>query len=98
MALNKDFILRKLVENKEQIISYGVKKIGLFGSYSKGKQTKNSDLDFLVTFDENTFDNFMDLKFFLEDIFKRKVDLVIEESIKPSLKHIRKEAVYDKGF
>ena|SRR3989344_2145022 len=98
MALNKDFILRKLVENKEQIISYGVKKIGLFGSYSKGKQTKNSDLDFLVTFDENTFDNFMDLKFFLEDIFKRKVDLVIEENIKPALKHIKKEAVYAKGF
>ncbi len=98
MALNKVSILKKLVENKEQILSYGVKKIGLFGSYSKGKQTKNSDLDFLVTFDENTFDNFMDLKFFLEDIFDRKVDLVIEENIKPSLKHIRKEAVYAKGF
>ncbi len=47
-----------------------------------------SDIDILVEFekDKKTFDNYMDLKFFLEDLFKCKVDLVIAEAIKPDLK------------
>jgi len=50
-----------------------------------------------VEFDETktTFDNYMDLKFYLEDLFKREVDLVIESSIKPRLKdNIMREVVY----
>ena len=81
-------ILTKIAENKSTITKYGVKKIGLFGSYLRNEQKPNSDIDILVEFENGkiTFDNYMDLKFFLEDLFKCKVDLVLQESIKPDLK------------
>lgn len=81
-------ILGKIKENIDKIKEFGVKKIGLFGSYVKGEQKTRSDIDILVEFERGmkTFDNYMDLKFFLEDLFKCNVDLVIVDAIKPDLK------------
>ena len=75
-------------ENQEEIEKYGVKRIGLFGSFIANKQKSNSDIDILVEFKKGkkTFDNYMDLKFFLEGLFKRDVDLVVKESLKVNLK------------
>ena len=76
---------------------FGVKRIGIFGSFVRGEEKAGSDIDVLVEFDETktTFDYYMDLKFYLEDLFKREVDLVIESSIKPRLKdNIMREVVY----
>lgn len=78
-----------LLEHKEEITEkYKVKKIGLFGSYVRGEQKEESDVDVLVEFEEGykTFDNYMDLKFFLESLFSASVDLLIESAIKPRLK------------
>ncbi len=61
---------------------FSVRKIGVFGSYVKDSANSNSDIDILVEFEEKTFDNYMDLKFFLEDLFGKKVDLVISDTIK----------------
>lgn len=81
-------ILTNLEENIGTIKKYGIKKIGIFGSYIRSEQKPTSDIDILVEFEKGktTFDNYMDLKFFLEDLFKCKVDLVMKESIKPDLK------------
>jgi predicted nucleotidyltransferase len=81
-------ILTKLEQNKTIIKKYGVKRIGLFGSYLRNEQKSTSDIDILVEFEKGkiTFDNYMDLKFYLEDLFKSKVDLVMQEKIKPDLK------------
>ena len=86
--MESNTILEFLDKNTGQIKKYGVKQIGLFGSFATGRNTNNSDIDILVEFEagEKTFDNYMDLKFFLEDKLKRKVDLVIEKNIKPELK------------
>ncbi|KPC98075.1 Nucleotidyltransferase domain protein [Geobacillus sp. BCO2] len=67
---------------------YGVKRIGLFGSYSRGEQRESSDIDVLVEFMDNavTFDHYMELKLSLEDHFQKPVDLVIVDDIKPGLK------------
>ncbi len=95
--LTKKIILSKLQKNMHAIKGYGVKKIGLFGSYARESQTRKSDIDILIEFVEGkkTFDNYMDLKFFLEDIFKCKVDLVIIGTIKPDLKqHIMEDVLY----
>ena len=75
-------ILKKLKENREKIRKFGVKRIGLFGSYIRNEQKKESDIDVLVEFEKGkkTFDNYMDLKFFLEDLFQCKVDLVIVDA------------------
>jgi len=80
--------MKKIEANLEKIKRYGVKRVGLFGSYTRNEQKAESDIDILVEFKkgEKTFDNYMDLKFFLEDLFKRKVDLVVVEAIKPDLK------------
>ena len=85
---NYKTILTKLAENKATIKKYGIKRIGLFGSYLRNEQKPTSDIDILVEFEKGkiTFDNYMDLKFFLEDLFKCKVDLVMQEAIKPDLK------------
>lgn len=67
---------------------YGVKRIGLFGSYSREEQKDSSDIDVIVEFSDShlSFDNYMDLKFHLEDTFQKPVDLVIINDIKPALK------------
>ena len=90
-----------LEDNKNKIGQYGVKRIGLFGSYCKNEQRKESDIDILVEFKKGkkTFDNYMDLKFFLEDIFDCTVDLVVKEAIKIDLKFsIMRSVKYASGI
>lgn len=91
-------IVQTLEEHKEEIRRYEVKQIGLFGSVLKGTEKKGSDLDFLVSFRTATFDNYMELKFFLERLFHRKVDLVMESSLKPALSYVKEEALYVQGL
>ena len=73
--LTSEKILQKIEENKEKMRKFGVKRIGLFGSYIKGEQKQKSDIDILVEFKKGmkTFDNYMELKFFLEDSVFPKV-------------------------
>jgi predicted nucleotidyltransferase len=86
--LTSEKILKKINESQENIRKCGVNRIGLFGSYLRNEQKIESDIDILVEFEggRKTFDNYMNLKFFLEDLFKRKVDLVITEAIKHDLR------------
>lgn len=92
---NKLEIIRFLRTHKHKLGTLGVKKIGLFGSFAQNRQTQSSDIDFLVEMHKKSFDNYMDLKFFLESSFKRKVDLVLKSSIKPALKkYILNHTVY----
>ena len=99
--LTSDKILEIINENQQDVKKFGVKSIGLFGSYVKNKQKKESDIDFLVEFKKGkkTFDNYMDLKFYLEDLFDCNVDLVIKESLKVDLKpNILKSVKYATGL
>jgi len=97
--VTKKEILEKIQENKEQIRKFGVRKIGLFGSYIRDEQKEKSDIDILVEFEKEkvTFDNYMHLRFLLEDLFGRQVDLVILDDLKSQLKpYILKEVEYAK--
>ena len=76
---------------------FGVAKIGIFGSFARGEERPDSDVDILVTFQKGkkTFDNFMGTKFYLEDLFKRKVDLVTDAALKPLIRDpILQDVVY----
>jgi hypothetical protein len=95
--LNSEAILKLLEENKLALRKFKVKEIGLFGSFLKGRGGEKSDIDFLVSFEETSFDNYMNLKFFLEGVFGRKIDLVLKNALKPALKEVKKEAVYAKA-
>lgn len=88
-----------LLRQHESILEerFGVKRIGIFGSFVRGEERPESDVDVLVVFqkDEETFDHYMDCKFYLEDLFDRHVDLVIEDTIKLRLKGpIMSEVIY----
>ena len=75
---------------------YGVQRLGLFGSYARGRQRKKSDIDILVTFgrDIDLFD-FLDLREYLESKLNTKVDLVMETALKPTIgKQILAEVEY----
>ena len=94
-------ILQTLTGHRDAIRGYGARRLGLFGSQARGEATGKSDLDFLVEFEPGakTFDNYMDLKAFLEDLFDRPVDLVVSDVIKPRLRDaILRETVYAPGF
>jgi len=74
---------------------FKVKKIGIFGSYGRGEESKKSDVDILVEFCEPIGWEFIDLKEFLEEILSREVDLVTVRALKPRLRgRILKEVVY----
>ena len=92
-------IFDEIEKNRDTLRQYGVRKLGLFGSFARGETQETSDLDFVVVFEKKTFDAYMDTKEFLEDLFDRQVDLVISDAIKPRLrKAIQKEAVYVPGL
>lgn len=75
---------------------YGVRRIGIFGSYLTNRQHRKSDIDILVEFkkDIDLFD-FLDVKSFLENILKKRVDIVMKPALKPYIgKRILKEVRY----
>ena len=84
--LNRNIIISRLVSNTKTIRNLGVDKVGLFGSYLIDKQNSQSDIDILVEFQkgENKFDNFMNLCFLLDELFKgKKVEVVTTNSLSP---------------
>src|SRR4030042_1929415 len=92
-------VKNRLFDKKAEIRKrYHVKKIGVFGSIVRNKQTKKSDIDILVEFEKGhkDFFNYMRLKYYLEELLDRKVDLVIKEAVKAQLRErILNEVVYD---
>ena len=94
--MNKEEILKILAENNSTISNLGVKSLGLFGSVSRGERSTNSDADFIVSFHGPvTFDRFMDVKIFLEDLLGMEIDLVIAESMHPEIKaNISEDIIY----
>jgi predicted nucleotidyltransferase len=94
----KNKIHQILQEHKNYLVEkFGVSEIALFGSYARVEENNESDVDILVDFKEGckTFDNYMDLKFYLEELLGKRVDLVIKSAIKPRLKtFIFEEAIY----
>lgn len=93
----KEKALSLIAEYQDRIKALGVKKLGLFGSFVREEQGVESDVDLLVEFEpgKKTFDNFIQLSFFLEDLFKRRVELVTSESLSPYIgPHIMNEVEY----
>jgi uncharacterized protein len=67
---------------------FSVQRIGVFGSLARGEADSSSDVDIVVELGQPTFDHYMDLKFFLEEVLGKPVDLVMAETIKPRLRPI----------
>jgi len=65
---------------------YRVESLGVFGSYVRDEQSPDSDLDLLVTFHEPpSLLRFIELENYLSDLLGVKVDLVMEDALKPRI-------------
>jgi predicted nucleotidyltransferase len=99
MARSREEVLGLIEQNREGLKKLGVRRLGLFGSCARGEATATSDLDFVVEFANKSFDAYMDLKTFLENLFGCRVDVVLSETIKPRLRPIiQRETVYAPGL
>ncbi|MBK7908965.1 MAG: nucleotidyltransferase family protein [Bacteroidota bacterium] len=90
-------IITRLINNQDRIKQYGVRQLGLFGSFIRNEAAPDSDIDLLIDFypDQKTFDNFIELAFFLEDLLGRKVELVTPASLGKYIgPHILREVEY----
>jgi predicted nucleotidyltransferase len=89
-TINKTSILDILHQHQDEIRSYGVSRIGLFGSYVRNAQHELSDIDILVQFNKSAkkLRNLVGLAEFLESIFNAKVDLLTMDSLSPISGHI----------
>lgn len=84
--LTAETVLQTLREQPNLFDTFQIKSLALFGSVARNQATATSDLDFLVEFDADpTLTLYMNLKFFLGDLFQRNVDLVIKTDIKPQI-------------
>ena len=81
----KNAVIEILRANEASIRSYGVRRLGIFGSVARGEHHAGSDVDLLVEFQKETktFDNFIQLVFFLEELLGRKVELITTDSLSP---------------
>ena len=98
LIMSASEIFKIIRQNKEKLSQLGVRQIGLFGSQSRGDATPDSDLDFLVEFikGRKNYDKYIELCFFLEDLFSKKIDLLTPESLSPHLKEqILREVQYE---
>ena len=94
--MKRETVIELLIEHRKDLTQLSVKSLALFGSVARGENRPGSDVDFLVEFEGlATFDKYLDLKFFLEELLKCRVDLVTRKALKSRLRpYVEKEAVY----
>ena len=97
--MKKQEIVTLLREHAAELKKFGVRRLALFGSVLRDQVGEESDIDVLVELAPKTFDNYMGLKFFLEQLLGRRVDLVLLDALKPLLKpRILEEAEFVEGL
>lgn len=87
-------ILATVARHAESLRDKGARRLSLFGSALRGPLRDDSDVDFLTDLEPKTFDTYMDVKEYLEDLLSRPIDLVIRDALKPEMRdHILREAI-----
>ena len=90
--------IKAIIRDNKKILSdkYFVSKIGVFGSYSRGQATSNSDIDIIVDINKPIgFFQFLEMEELLSKVLNNKVDLVSSKALKPIIgEHIKKEVQY----
>ena len=93
--MEREQVIRLISEQQQALKLFGVETLSLFGSVARKENRPDSDIDVLVDFREKaTFDRYMNLKFFLEDLLGSRVDLVTRNALRPSMRpSIEQEAI-----
>lgn len=95
--VNKQSIINSIKAEKPYLQEhFGVEEIALFGSYARGEETTDSDLDIMVKMETKTLNNYFLLLDFLEAKFQKKIDLVTKHAnlSEQFLRIINKDIIY----
>ena len=85
--MDQEQIIEHIQAHRARLTELGVSSLSLFGSVARGDSTETSDIDLLVRFEGRaTFDRYMDLKLFLEDLLGCRVDLVTEHALRKEVR------------
>jgi predicted nucleotidyltransferase len=85
--MEREEITRILATHREELEAFGIRSLSLFGSVVRGEEKSDSDVDILVEFATPVgLFGFIRLKYLLEEILGRSVDLVTREALKPQLR------------
>jgi predicted nucleotidyltransferase len=85
--VDQEQIIEHIQAHRARLTELGVSSLSLFGSVARGDSTETSDIDLLVRFEGRaTFDRYMDLKLFLEDLLGCRVDLVTEHALRKEVR------------
>ncbi len=95
--MTREQVIRILGERLADIRrQFSVRKLSVFGSVVRNEARPGSDIDVLVVFEgKPTFDAFMDLKFYLEDLLGAPVDLVTDQALRPPVQEAIKGELVD---
>lgn len=93
--MQREDLISTIRQQQSTLYAMGVKSLDLFGSIVRGEARPDSDIDLLVEFQAPpSFDRYMDVKLYLEELIGRRVDLVTRAALKPRLRpSIEAEAV-----
>ncbi len=94
--MRRDEVIQKVRQHSRGLAEdYGIKSLALFGSVARDEATDTSDVDVLVDFGTPpTFDQYMGLKIFLEDLLQCQVDVVTMRALKERVRpYVQKEAI-----
>lgn len=97
MIQTKQELLNVLNANRDKILSFGVQRLGLFGSFVRDEANEKSDVDFLVDFskEKKTLENIVDLSELMEKITGRKSEVVTPQGLSKYIgPYILKEVEY----
>ncbi len=91
----RDDVIATIKANQQTIKRYGVKSLALFGSAARNRLRKSSDIDVFVQFETPTWNNYIGLKLYLQDLLGRKVDVVTPKALKPAARaSVEKDLLY----
>ena len=92
----REEVIRTLSEHRAELSEMGVRSLALFGSAARGELRADSDIDLLAELEPPyTYDRYIQVKFFIEDLLQRSVDLVMPETLKARIRpYVEKEAIY----
>jgi predicted nucleotidyltransferase len=97
----KDYILNTIKTNRKELFRFGIRNVGLFGSYVRNEQSDKSDIDILIDFkpEMENFDNYMAVCDIFENLFKNEnVEIVTKNGLSPYIgPKILNEVVYVLG-
>jgi len=86
-TIRRDEALALLRAHKADLERFGIKSLSLIGSVARDEAEPDSDIDFLLEFEgSGTWNRYMDVKIFLEDLFERRVDLVMTGALRPRMR------------